>query len=67
LHESRSDVTRRGAVTVPAELRRRDNIKAGEMFVVERIDHGEYLLRRRPAPRNEGLIGNRIPATLRLV
>lgn len=39
---------------LPAELRRRDGIRAGEEFEVERLDSGEYrLVRVAPAP-NEG-------------
>jgi AbrB family looped-hinge helix DNA binding protein len=49
-------VSSKGQVVLPAELRQRDNIKAGEEFEVERIDRGEYLLRRKTTPRNEGLV-----------
>jgi AbrB family looped-hinge helix DNA binding protein len=49
-------ITHRGAVTLPTELRQRDNIKAGEEFEVERIARGEYLLRRKNGTRNEGLV-----------
>jgi hypothetical protein len=42
---------------LPAELRRRDAIQAGQQFEIERIDRGKYrLVRRDPAP-NEGLVG----------
>lgn len=50
-------ISSNGQVTLPAELRRRDGIKAGDMFAVERVDRGEYLLRRKTARRNEGLVG----------
>jgi AbrB family looped-hinge helix DNA binding protein len=50
-------ISSKGQVTLPAELRRRDSIKAGDMFAVERVDHGVYLLRRRTAPRDDGLVG----------
>lgn len=49
-------ISSKGQVVLPAELRRRDNIKAGEEFEVERLDRGEYLLRRKTPPRNEGLV-----------
>jgi len=40
---------------LPAEIRERDDIKAGQQFEVERIDRGKYrLVRREPAP-NEGV------------
>jgi AbrB family looped-hinge helix DNA binding protein len=50
-------ISSKGKVVLPAEFRQRDNIKAGDMFEVERVDHGEYLLRRKTASRNEGLVG----------
>ena len=41
---------------LPAELRQRDGIEAGQEFEVERVDAEEYRLRRvSPAP-NEGLV-----------
>ncbi len=49
-------ISSKGQLVLPAELRQRDNIKPGEEFEVERIDRGEYLLRRKTAPRNEGLV-----------
>lgn len=41
---------------LPAEFRQRDGIEAGQAFEVERIDRGEYLLKRRTRRRNEGLV-----------
>lgn len=49
-------ISSKGQVVLPAELRQRDNIKAGEEFEVERLDRGEDLLRRKTPPRNEGLV-----------
>jgi len=49
-------ISSKGQVVLPAELRQRDHIKPGDEFEVERIDCGEYLLRRKTAPRNEGLV-----------
>ena len=49
-------ISSKGQVILPAELRQRDDIKAGEEFEIERIDRGEYLLRRKSTPRNEGLV-----------
>jgi AbrB family looped-hinge helix DNA binding protein len=49
-------ISTKGQIVLPAELRRRDGIRAGEEFEVERLDTGEYrLLRVAPAP-NEGLV-----------
>jgi len=33
-----------------------DHIAAGQEFEIERVDRGEYLLRRRSAPPNDGLV-----------
>ncbi len=41
---------------MPAELRRQDGIEQGQEFEVERLDRGEYRLKRRSAPSNEGLV-----------
>ena len=34
-------VSTKGQIVLPAEIRRRDGIQAGEEFEVERIDYGE--------------------------
>jgi len=46
----------RGQIVLPAEIRKRDGIKPGQEFEIERIDRGEYLLKRKARPRNEGLV-----------
>jgi AbrB family looped-hinge helix DNA binding protein len=46
----------KGQIVLPAELRRQDHIEPGEEFDVERVERGEYLLRRRTRPHNEGLV-----------
>ena len=49
-------ISSKGQIVLPAELRSRDGIKAGQRFEIARIDRGEYRLsRREPAP-NEGLV-----------
>ena len=45
-----------GEIILPAEMRREDNIKSGQEFVIERIGRGEYLLKRTTKPRNHGLV-----------
>jgi hypothetical protein len=40
----------------PAELRRLDDIKAGQQFDIERIDRGEYRIVRRRGRANDGLV-----------
>jgi hypothetical protein len=39
-----------------AELRQQDRIEAGQEFEIERLDRGEYWLKRRSAALNEGVI-----------
>jgi hypothetical protein len=41
---------------LPAELRRRDRIAAGDEFDCERLGPGDYRLTRREPPANEGLL-----------
>ena len=49
-------VSSKGQVVLPSELRKRDRIRAGQQFDVERVKAGQYLLKRRPAPDNDGLV-----------
>ncbi len=49
-------VSSKGQIVLPAELRERDHIEAGQEFEVERVDRGEYRLIRVAAPCNEGAI-----------
>ena len=52
----RTTVSTKGQIILPADIRRRDGIEAGQEFDVERIDRGEYrLVRRAPRP-NEGVM-----------
>jgi hypothetical protein len=41
---------------LPAELRERDKVAAGQQFDIERLGAGEYLLTRQPTEPNEGLV-----------
>ncbi|HKG80470.1 MAG TPA: AbrB/MazE/SpoVT family DNA-binding domain-containing protein [Pyrinomonadaceae bacterium] len=52
----RTTVSTKGQIILPAEIRREDNIRSGQEFEIERIDRGEYLLKRKDKPRNEGLV-----------
>ena len=46
-------VSSKGQIVLPAELRRRDRIEAGQEFDIERIDRGAYrLVRRQPSTSN---------------
>jgi AbrB family looped-hinge helix DNA binding protein len=49
-------VSSKGQIVLPAEIRQQDRIKPGQEFEIERIDAGEYLLRRKSRGRNEGLL-----------
>jgi len=52
----RTTVSTKGQIIIPAEIRREDDIRSGQEFEIERIGCGEYLLKRRTKPRNEGLV-----------
>jgi len=52
----RTTVSTKGEVIIPAQFRREDDIKAGQEFEIERIDRGEYLIKRTTKLRNEGLV-----------
>ena len=52
----RTPVSTKGQIILPAEIRREDDIKAGQEFEIERLDRGEYLLKRKQHPRNRGLV-----------
>lgn len=52
----KTKVSSKGQIVLPAELRRQDGIEEGQEFEVERLDRGEYRLKRRSAPSNEGLV-----------
>jgi len=52
----KTTISTNGQLILPAEIRQRDNIKPGQEFEVERIDRGEYRLRRREPAPNEGLV-----------
>ena len=52
----RTTVSTKGQIIIPAEIRREDDIKSGQEFEIERLDRGEYLLKRTTRKRNEGLV-----------
>ena len=49
-------ISTKGQIVLPAEIRRQDGIEPGQEFEFERIDRGEYLLKRKRRRRNEGLV-----------
>jgi AbrB family looped-hinge helix DNA binding protein len=52
----RTTVSTKGQIILPAEIRREDDIKCGQEFQIERIDRGEYLLKRTEKRRNQDLV-----------
>ncbi len=52
----KTTVSSRGQIVLPAEIREQDGIEAGQVFDIERLDSGEYLLQRRSARVNEGVV-----------
>ena len=52
----KTTLSSKGQIVLPAGLRRRDVLRPGEEFEIERLDEGEYRLKRlSPAP-NRGLV-----------
>jgi len=49
-------VSTKGQIVIPAEIRRQDEIEPGQEFEIERVDRGEYRLRRLSPPRNHRLL-----------
>jgi AbrB family looped-hinge helix DNA binding protein len=52
----RTTVSSKGQIVLPAEIRQQDDIRPGQKFEVERIDRGDYRLKRMARRRNEGLV-----------
>ena len=49
-------ISSKGQLVLPAPLRERDRIVGGQKFNIERLDAGQYLLKRQHAPDNQGLV-----------
>ena len=49
-------ISSKGQVVLPAALRQRDCITTGQTFEIERLDAGQYLLKRQPVADNAGLV-----------
>ena len=49
-------ISSKGQIVLPALLRRKDGIQAGQEFDIERIERGEYRLVRHEPVANEGLV-----------
>jgi len=51
----KTTISSKGQIVLPAEFRQMDRIQPGQEFDVERLESGDYRLRR-TAPRTEGAI-----------
>ena len=56
LTSMKTTVSSKGQVVLPAELRDRDRIVPGQQFSIERLDPGEYLLKKLAGSENAGLV-----------
>jgi AbrB family looped-hinge helix DNA binding protein len=52
----KTKMSSKGQIVLPAEIRQQDGIVAGQEFDIERLDRGEYRLKRRSLAPNEGLV-----------
>jgi AbrB family looped-hinge helix DNA binding protein len=46
----KTTVSSKGQIVLPAELRERDQIRPGQQFEIERVESGEYLLKKLADP-----------------
>lgn len=56
LTEMNTTISSKGQIVLPAELRDRDRIRPGQRFEIERLEAGQYLLKKLPAQDNESLV-----------
>jgi len=49
-------VSSKGQIVLPAELRAQDSILPGQQFQLERLEAGQYLLKREPSAENAGVV-----------
>jgi AbrB family looped-hinge helix DNA binding protein len=52
----KTTVSTKGQIVLPAELREQDRIRPGEEFAIERIEAGQYVLKRVTVTANTGLV-----------
>jgi AbrB family looped-hinge helix DNA binding protein len=52
----RTRVSSKGQIVLPAEVRRLDQVEAGQEFEVERLDRGDYRLVRCALSPNAGVV-----------
>jgi AbrB family looped-hinge helix DNA binding protein len=51
-----TSISSKGQIVLPAELRKKDRIRAGQKFTVERVEAGEYRLVRQKQKKTKGLV-----------
>jgi AbrB family looped-hinge helix DNA binding protein len=49
-------ISTKGQIVLPGAIREQDSIEPGQEFEVERVDRGEYVLKRKAPRRNQGLM-----------
>ena len=52
----KTTISSKGQIVLPAEVRRQDQVEAGQEFEVERLDRGDYRLVRRASRPNVGVV-----------
>jgi len=52
----KTTMSSKGQIVLPAEIRQQDRIEVGQEFDIERLDRGEYRLKRCSVPPNEGVV-----------
>lgn len=52
----KTTISSKGQIVLPAEIRKKDGLKVGQTFEIERMEEGEYRLRRIAPSPNEGLV-----------
>lgn len=52
----KTTVSSKGQIVLPAELRQQDGILPGQQFQLERLEAGQYLLKREPFGDNAGVV-----------
>jgi AbrB family looped-hinge helix DNA binding protein len=50
----RTTISSKGQVVLPVELREQDHIRPGQQFSIERLESGEYLLKKLVTPGRGG-------------
>lgn len=52
----KTTISSKGQIVLPAEIRELDRIQPGQQFELERLDRGDYRLKRIKPSSNEGLV-----------